>query len=136
MATLSTSVGTLWRIMHCRVIVCLPPCLMSVILWSQGIVVAMPIYYSTGSRMKAFVWAFLSGVSEPIGGVFGWIILSNMGLLTYAIMFSLVAGMMIYISMSELIPSALAFDPQNKYVTKSIIIGMGIMAASLLMFTL
>lgn len=102
----------------------------------EGVVVAMPIYYSSGSRLKAFLWAFLSGVSEPIGGIFGWLILSNLGQLTYAIMFAVVAGMMIYISLSELIPTALSFDPENHYVTKSVFVGMAVMAASLLMFTI
>ena len=39
--------------------------------------VAMPIYYATGSRTKAFMWATLSGVSEPIGAAFGWAVLGG-----------------------------------------------------------
>ncbi|GMH36182.1 hypothetical protein BSKO_04050 [Bryopsis sp. KO-2023] len=101
----------------------------------EGVVVAMPVYYSTGSRMKGFLWAFLSGVSEPIGGLFGWVLLSNMGEIAYAVLFAVVAGMMVYIAVSELIPTALRFDPDDKYVTKSCFIGMAVMAASLLMFT-
>lgn len=97
---------------------------------------AMPVYYSSGSRRKGFFWAFMSGVSEPIGGVFGWVILSNMGDLTYAVMFAVVAGMMIYISINELLPTAFAYDPDNRYVTKSVFLGMAVMAASLLMFTI
>lgn len=97
---------------------------------------AMPVYYSTGSRIKGFFWAFMSGVSEPIGGLFGWVVLSNMGDLTYAVMFAIVAGMMIYISINELLPTALAYDPENHYVTKSVFLGMAVMAGSLLMFTI
>ena len=37
----------------------------------EGIAVSIPIYYSTGSRRKVFVYSFLSGVSETIGAI-GW----------------------------------------------------------------
>jgi len=102
----------------------------------EGIVVAVPVYYATKSRAKAFFWAFISGVSEPIGGVLGWVVLSNMGSIIYAAMFGVVAGMMVYISFKELIPTALRFDPQDKYVSKSVFVGMAIMAASLLLFAI
>lgn len=101
----------------------------------EGVVVAMPVYYSTGSRVKGFLWAFLSGVSEPIGGLVGWLILSNMGEIAYAVLFAVVAGMMVYISMTQLIPTALRFDPEDVFVSKSVYFGMAVMAASLLMFT-
>lgn len=100
----------------------------------EGIVVAMPVYYATKSRTKAFFWAFMSGVSEPIGGLLGWVVLSNMGSIIYAIMFGIVAGMMVYISFKDLIPTALRFDPEDKYVSTSVFLGMVIMAASLLLF--
>jgi ZIP family zinc transporter len=41
----------------------------------EGVCVAMPVYYATGSKWKGFWWSFVSGVSEPIGGVFGYLIL-------------------------------------------------------------
>lgn len=100
----------------------------------EGIVVAMPVYYSTKSRFKGFFWAFISGVSEPIGALFGWLILSNLGDLAYAIMFAVVAGMMVYISVRELIPTALKFDVDDEVVTISVFVGMAVMAASLLLF--
>ena len=100
----------------------------------EGIVVAMPVYYATKSRKWGFFWAFLSGVSEPIGAIFGWMVLSNMGDLAYAVLFGLVAGIMVYISVRELIPTALMYDPEDKYVTWSVFVGMAVMAASLLLF--
>eukprot|EP00803_Ostreobium_quekettii_P005263 evm.model.scf_13EXC.19 EVM.evm.TU.scf_13EXC.19 scf_13EXC:220973-225094(-) len=102
----------------------------------EGIVVAVPVYYATKSRAKAFFWAFMSGVSEPIGGVLGWVVLSNMGSIIYAVMFGVVAGMMVYISFKDLIPTALRFDEGDKYVSKSIFAGMAIMAVSLLLFAI
>lgn len=103
----------------------------------EGVCVAMPVYFATGSRWKGFLWSFLSGVSEPIGGLVGYLVLygNRMSDLTYGILFALVAGMMVYISLVELIPTALRYDPENKYVTTSIFLGMAVMAASLLMFT-
>lgn len=100
----------------------------------EGVVVAMPVYYATKSRTKAFFWAFMSGVSEPIGGLLGWVVLSNMGAIIYAVMFGIVAGMMVYISFVDLIPTAFLFDPEDKCVTKSILVGMAVMASSLLLF--
>lgn len=102
----------------------------------EGIVVAVPVYYATKSRVQGFFWAFMSGVSEPIGGLLGWVVLSNMGDIIYAIMFGIVAGMMVYISMKELIPTALRFDPEDHYVMYSLFVGMAIMAISLLLFAI
>ena len=33
----------------------------------EGVCVAMPVYYATGKKWKGFLWAFLSGISEPFG---------------------------------------------------------------------
>eukprot|EP00854_Cymbomonas_tetramitiformis_P015289 gene15289-18090_t len=103
----------------------------------EGVCVAMPIYYATGSKWKGFFWSFMSGVSEPIGGLLGYLVLygDNMSSLAYGSLFGIVGGMMVYISLKELIPTALKYDPEDKYVTNCVFIGMGVMAASLLMFT-
>jgi ZIP Zinc transporter len=63
----------------------------------EGVCVAMPVYYATGSRAKGFLWAFLSGVSEPIGGLLGYLVLygNRMSDLAYGILFCVVAGMMV-----------------------------------------
>ena len=52
----------------------------------------------------------------------------------YAVMFAIVAGMMVYISIVELIPTALRSDVENRYTTRGLVIGMVVMAASLLLF--
>lgn len=101
----------------------------------EGLCVAIPVYYATGNRWKAFGWALLSGVSEPIGAGLGWIVLKdNMSETVYGILFGVVAGMMINITIHELIPTAVRYDPADKITTNSIIVGMAIMALSLLMF--
>jgi zinc transporter ZupT len=63
----------------------------------EGVCVAMPVYYATGSRSKAFFWAFVSGLSEPIGGVVGYLLLygNRMSNMAYGVLFCLIAGMMV-----------------------------------------
>ena len=101
----------------------------------EGLCVALPIYYATGNRWKAFMWGCLSGISEPIAALLGWAVLANA--VTddvYAILFGLVSGMMVIISLKELIPTAHRYDPDDSVVTYSIIGGMVIIALSLVLF--
>ncbi len=53
----------------------------------------------------------------------------------YGIMFALVAGMMVYIAACELLPTALRYDPANRFTTRGLVFGMAVMAASLLLFS-
>jgi len=101
----------------------------------EGLCVAMPVYYATGNRWRAFWWAVLSGLSEPVAAVFGYIILaSSFSDSMYAVLFGVVAGMMIIISVRELLPTAHRYDPDDTVVTFSFIAGMMIMALSLVLF--
>jgi len=101
----------------------------------EGICVAMPIYYATGSKWRGFFWATLSGMSEPIGALFGWLVLSG-DPIGFGVIFALVAGMMVYISIKELLPTALKYDPRDTVATTCAVAGMVVMAASLLLFTI
>lgn len=100
----------------------------------EGLCVAIPIFYATGDRRKAFLYAFASGVAEPVGALIGFAVIKAVGGAAFGVIFGIVGGMMIYICMSELIPTALRHDPENKYVTKFVICGMFIMALSLVLF--
>jgi len=104
----------------------------------EGLCVALPIYYSTGSRWKGFLWALFSGISEPIGAFIGWLIIKatgdDMNQTIYGILFGVVAGMMIMIVLLELLPTGYRYDPQDKYVTNSLVAGMAVMALSLCLF--
>mmetsp|Transcript_4687 Transcript_4687/g.6319 ORF Transcript_4687/g.6319 Transcript_4687/m.6319 type:complete len:301 (-) Transcript_4687:400-1302(-) len=104
----------------------------------EGICVAMPIYYATGSRWRGLWWSFISGISEPIGGLIGYLVLygDNMSEVAYGSLFGIVGGMMVYIAVIELIPTALRYDPSDQYVTLGVLVGMGLMAASILMFAI
>lgn len=101
----------------------------------EGLCVALPIYYATGNRLQAFMWGCLSGLSEPIAALLGWWVLANaMSEYAYAILFGLVSGMMVIISLKELIPTAHRYDPEDTVVTYSLIGGMFIIALSLVLF--
>ena len=101
----------------------------------EGLTVAMPIFYATKSRWKAFLFATISGLAEPVGGFIGWLTLRNaFGPLVYAVCFGFVAGMMIYIAMVELLRLSYKFDSKGYIATASVIIGMFIMAVGLLLF--
>lgn len=104
----------------------------------EGVCVAMPVYYSTGSRLQSILWASLSGFAEPLGGLIGYGIIraGNMSDLVFGVLFGIVGGMMVYISLKELIPTALKFDKQDHVTTVTVVAGMAIMAASLLTFAL
>ena len=102
----------------------------------EGLCVALPIYYATGNRLKAFLWGLLSGLSEPIGALIGWLVLARvMRDEAYAALFGLVAGMMTYISLFGLIPAAFRYDKQDSVVTPATIVGMLVMAISLVMMS-
>jgi len=103
----------------------------------EGFCVALPIYYATGNRLKAFMWGALSGISEPIGALLGYIVLANrFSNVTYGIMFGIVAGMMVMISLKELLPTAYRYDPGDTVVTYSLIAGMVVISLSLVLFYL
>ena len=101
----------------------------------EGLCVALPIYYATGDRKKAFLWGVLSGVSEPVAALLGWAVLATSFSQTmYAVLFGLVSGMMVIISLKELLPTAHKYDPNDTVVTLSLIFGMVIIAVSLILF--
>jgi len=100
----------------------------------EGISVSIPIYFATGSRLKAFWLSFLSGVSEPLGAVLGYTLLrplfnDNM----FGILFAGVAGIMVYVSLDELLPAAREYG-RGHLAILGLIAGMAVMALSLLLF--
>lgn len=100
----------------------------------EGISVSVPILYATGNKNKAFAYSFLSGISEPIGAIVGYLIL--LPFLTPALLAALaafIAGIMVYISVDELLPTAHRYGHSHAVIL-GIVLGMLIMAVSLLMF--
>eukprot|EP00955_Chlamydomonas_euryale_P077820 363037-Chlamydomonas_euryale.AAC.4 len=56
--------------------------------------------------------------------------------LIYALLFGLVAGIMTWISVRELLPTALRYDPHDRFTTIAVFAGFAIMATSLMLFTI
>ncbi len=101
----------------------------------EGIAVSVPIYYSTKSRKKAFFLSFLSGLSEPLGALIGYFILLSFFTPTmFGVIFAGVAGIMIYISLDELLPTAEKYG-EHHVAIYGLIAGMAVMAVSLLLLT-
>lgn len=100
----------------------------------EGIAVSVPIYYATGSRIKAFNYSFLSGLSEPLGALLGYLFLMPfMNDRVFGIMFALVAGIMVFISLDELLPTAIEYEEEH-LSTYGLVSGMAVMAVSILLF--
>ena len=99
----------------------------------EGLAVSAPVYAATGSRGKAFLWSFLSGVSEPVGA--GLAALLLMPFLTPTVlgwMLAVVAGIMVSISLDEIVPAAKSFGSEHTPIV-GVIAGTIVMALSLWM---
>lgn len=93
----------------------------------EGIAIAMPIYYATRSRYNAIKYAFLSGMAEPLGAFMAFLFLKPfINELILGIIFAMVSGIMLYISLDELIPSSRKYGhPRLSLI--SIFLGISIM---------
>ncbi|HSO20518.1 MAG TPA: zinc transporter ZupT [Desulfosarcina sp.] len=106
----------------------------------EGISVSVPIFYATGNRRKAFTYSVLSGLAEPVGaGIAYLLLLLFLGGDTHAIpsqvmgiLFGGVAGIMVYISLDELLPTSRAYGKGHDSLF-GLVAGMGVMALSLLL---
>lgn len=100
----------------------------------EGISVFVPIYYATGSKRKAFRYSFLSGLAEPVGAIIGYLILRPFlsGTL-FGVLFAGVAGIMVFISLDELLPAAREYGETHLSIY-GVVSGMITMAISLLLF--
>jgi ZIP family zinc transporter len=100
----------------------------------EGIAVSVPIYYATKSKKKAFFYSFISGLAEPVGALLGYFLLRSLfNDATFGFIFAGVAGIMVYISLDELLPTAEKFGEHHVAIF-GLIGGMLVMALSLLMF--
>ncbi|WP_028782512.1 zinc transporter ZupT [Thalassobacillus devorans] len=100
----------------------------------EGIAVSVPIYFATGDRKKSFKLSFLSGLSEPIGAFVAYLILMPfLNDVMFGVIFAGVAGIMVFISLDELLPASKKYDEAHLSIY-GIISGMMVMALSLLLF--
>ena len=100
----------------------------------EGIAVSVPIYYATGNRLKAFRLSFLSGLAEPVGAALAYFVLMPfLSDTLFGVIFAAVAGIMVFISVDQLLPSARKYGEHHISIY-GLIVGMMIMAVSLLLF--
>jgi len=100
----------------------------------EGIAVSVPLYYATGSRKKAFGLSFLSGLSEPVGALIGYFLLFRyFNDFVFGLLFATVAGIMVFISLDELLPTAEKYG-EHHVAMYGVVGGMAVMAISLLLF--
>jgi len=96
----------------------------------EGIAVSVPIYHATGNKQKAFWLSFLSGLAEPLGALVAWLFLMPFwSLLVNGIVMAVVAGIMVYISVDELLPTAEKYGEHHLSIA-GLIAGMFVMALS------
>lgn len=100
----------------------------------EGMAVAVPIYFATGNKKKAFFYSFLSGLAEPVGALVGYILLRPFfNEVVFGMIFASVAGIMVFISIDELVPSAEEYGEHHCCIY-GFVAGMAVMALSLLLF--
>ena len=98
----------------------------------EGIAVSVPIFYATENKKKAFFYSFISGMSEPAGAVIGYLVLLPfLTPILLAALLAFAAGVMIYVSLDELLPMAHCYG-HGHLVIAGIVLGMLVMAVSLL----
>lgn len=102
----------------------------------EGFSVSVPVYFGTGSRWKAIALSMISGFAEPLGAlIMKWTLGSGeVDPLVFGIIFAIVCGIMTNIALKELFVSALRYDPCNEVASKAFLLGMVIMASSLVGF--
>ncbi len=100
----------------------------------EGIAVALPVFHATGNRKQAFWYSAGSGMAEPVGAVLGFFLLKSVLQETaFGVLFGLIAGIMVYIALDELLPTAHEYGDGHKVIW-GVVSGMMVMAVSLLLF--
>ena len=98
----------------------------------EGMAISIPVYQATHSKRKAFLYSFLSGMAEPVGGVLGFLIIKTLfPNLCVGLLFALVAGIMTYISIDTLLPLSKDYDTGH-YSISGVVLGLMIMGSALI----
>jgi ZIP family zinc transporter len=99
----------------------------------EGIAVSVPIYHATGDKKKALRFSLLSGLAEPLGALLAYLVLMPfMSPILMGCVFASVAGIMVFISIDELLPAAREYGEHHISIY-GMIAGMAIMALSLIL---
>jgi ZIP family zinc transporter len=99
----------------------------------EGIAVAIPVYCATGSRRKAFLMSLLSGLTEPLGAILAFLFLAPfINDVVFGLLFAAIAGIMVFISLDELLPTAREYGEHHLSIF-GLIAGMLVIGISLLL---
>jgi ZIP family zinc transporter len=99
----------------------------------EGLAVSAPVFYATHNRRLAFWVSFLSGLAEPVGGLMGYALFRSFpNPLVFGLVFAAVAGVMVYVSLDELLPAAREYG-EHHLAIGSLVAGMAVMALSLVL---
>lgn len=97
----------------------------------EGIAIAVPLAFSGKSRSSSFILAMLSGLAEPIGGLAGYLLLSELlGTAANGMILGFISGIMVYISIDELLPAAEKYG-KHHMVLSGVLAGMAFMGLTL-----
>jgi ZIP family zinc transporter len=100
----------------------------------EGVSIAIPIYVATGNRMQALVACGLSALAEPAGALLGYLVLAPfLSAWIYGAVFGVIAGVMVFLALDELLPAAKRYAEGHQTVY-GMIAGMVVMAISLILF--
>lgn len=100
----------------------------------EGIAIAVPVYMATNKKSYAILSSLLSGLAEPVGAALGYFLLAPyMGDLVFGIVFGLIAGVMVYLALDELLPTAQRYGRGHETVY-GLVTGMAVLAVSLVLF--
>lgn len=101
----------------------------------EGIAVSVPVFYATGDRRRAFRLSLLSGLAEPVGALLAWLVLMPfMSPTLMGCVLAGVAGIMVFISIDELLPAAREYGEAHVSIY-GVVAGMALMAVSLIMLS-
>lgn len=100
----------------------------------EGISISVPIFYSTNSKKKAFIYTFISALSEPFGAILAFLFLQKFVTDSFmGILFAFIAGIMIHISLYELLPELKNYN-HKKMSSIFFIIGIIFMSVNHFLF--
>ncbi|PJJ96746.1 zinc transporter ZupT [Lysobacteraceae bacterium NML91-0213] len=100
----------------------------------EGIAIAVPVYYATNNKSMAFLASLLSGMAEPVGAIIGYVLLGPfMSDAVFGAVFGLIAGVMVFLALDELLPAAKRYAKGHETVY-GLVTGMGALAISLVLF--
>jgi ZIP family zinc transporter len=98
----------------------------------EGIAIAGPLYAATKNKVRSIAIATATGIAEPVGAVLGFLLLRNfLNDMLFGWVFGVVAGMMVFICINEILPAAHRFETKQRQTTYGFIVGMAVLAGSI-----